>query len=340
MMPKVSVVVPSYNRAHLLDACLESVVRQTYRDFEIVVVDDGSTDNTAEVAARYAPLARYVWQENRGIPEAYNRGIQEARGEYILFVDSDDQLLEEALGAEVAVLDENDDVGLAYAQAWQVDESGAVTALRKPAFARGAYIRSGREEIKDLLFWCHITSPTPMVRRRCFDDVGPFDPQLPIGEDWDMWIRIAKKYDVAYIDRPLGKYLKHSGNISMRIDIPVVDSIRCHLLESVFGDPELASLYEGWKGKAFFAYHFYIASVAYKANHMGMARRRVVQAFRSEPRGVLRRSGFAAAFLFLKTLIPIPALMSMRSAMGKVRSLLRRGAKEKATIVAGPLGKK
>ena len=318
-MPKVSVIIPTYNRARLLGACLESIACQTYRDFEIVVVDDGSTDNTAEVVAAFAPLARYFWQENQGVPGALNRALREARGEYIRFVASDDVLLPEALEAGLQVLEKNHGVGLVYGQAWEVNEKGIVTSLRKPGFAQGSYIRSGRKEIAHLLFWDHITCSTVMVRRRCFDDVGLFDPQLRVGEDWDMWIRIAKTYDVAYIDRPLAQYLKHTGNISMAIDIEFLDQHRPRLLESVFGDPELGHLYRGLKGKAYFVYHRYIASMAYKANRMGTARRRLLEAFKSRPGEVFGLEGLMAFWLFLKTWIPVPVLEAARAMMRVLR---------------------
>ncbi len=323
-MPRVSVVVPTYNRAHLLGTCLRSIAGQTYHDFEIVVVDDGSTDDTAQVVASLAPRARYLWQENRGVASALNLGIGQASGEYVSFLASDDALLEKALETEVKVLDENPGVGLVYSQAWEVSENGVATSLRKPAFARGSYVRSGRKEIEGLLFWDHITSSTVMARRRCFDDVGLFDPQLCVGEDWDMWIRIAKKYDVAYIDRPLANYLKHSGNISMVIDIEFLDYHRRRMLESVLGDPELGHLYQGLRGRAYFSYHHYIAAMAYKANRMSMARRRLLDAFRSRPGEALRLRGLMAFWLFAKTWIPLPALGAARAMMRLLQGLVFR----------------
>jgi len=318
--PKVSVVIPTYNRAHLLDACLKSVARQTYRDFEIVVVDDGSTDNTAEVVAPFAPLARYFWQENQGTAGALNRAIREAGGEYIRFVASDDLLLPGALEVGVQVLEEDPGVGLVYGQAWEMNEAGDVTSLRKPDFARGAYVGSGRKELGRLLFWNHITCSTVMVRRRCFDDVGLFDPRLRVGEDWDMWVRIAKKYDVAYVERPLARYLKHTGNISMGIDIEFLDYLRPRLLESVFDDPELGHLYQELKGKAYFVYHHCMAAMAYKANRMGVARRRLLAAFKSRPGEALGLRGLMAFWLFLKTLIPVPMLEAARATVRVLRN--------------------
>jgi glycosyltransferase involved in cell wall biosynthesis len=335
-MPKVSVVVPTYNRAHLLGVCLESIARQTFRDFEVVVVDDGSTDNTAEVVAAFAPLARYFWQENRGIPGALNRGVQEARGEYVSFVASDDALVPEALEAEVQVLEENPCVGLVYGQAWEM-KKGRVISLRKPGFAQGSYIRNGREEIRDLLFADHITCSTVMVRRRCFEEVGLFDPRYsPLGEDWEMWTRIAKKYDVAYIAKPLGIYLDHAGpagNIYGKIDPWTLERLRRLYVEQVVQDPEIGHLYQGLRGKVFARHHSVVAKRAYQAREMRLARSHIRWALRARPQEFLGRKGLAMAWLFLGTWIPVPALRAGRAMMRVLRDwVFRRRFSAKAVI--------
>ena len=327
-MPKVSVVVVTYNRAHLLGACLESIARQTYRDFEIVVVDDGSTDNTAEVAAAYAPLARYFWQENQGIPRALNRGIQEARGEYIGFADSDDALLPEALEAEVRILDENRGVGLVYGQAWEVDETSTVTGLRKPRFARGSYIRSGREEIRDLLFSCHIPGSSMMVKRLCFHEVGLFDPRFsPLGEDWDMWIRISKRYGVAYLDAPVAIYRVHSGpagNIYAKTDPWTLERLRRLCLQEVLQDSQIGYLYQGARDAVFFRHHYVVASRAYDVEEMGLARFHILRAFRARPQALLGGGGPGAIWLLLKTWIPGPLRLAGRTMLRLLRRLPAR----------------
>jgi glycosyltransferase involved in cell wall biosynthesis len=324
--PKVSVVIPTYNRAHLLRACLQSITRQTYRDFEIVVVDDGSTDNTAEVVAAFAPLARYFWQENQGIPGALNRGLREARGEYVSFLASDDALVSQTLEVEVQALEANPGVGLVYGQAWQMNEKGTLTSLRKPGFAKGSYIRSGREEIRDLLFADHITCSTVMVRRRCLDDVGFFDPGYsPLGEDWDMWTRIARKYDVAYIAWPLGIYLDHAGpegNIYAKVDPWTLERLRRRYLEQVLEDPEIGHLYQDVKAKAFARHHTLVATRAYKAREMGLARSHILRALRARPLECVGPKGLAMVWLFLKTWTPVPILESVRGVKDALRNLL------------------
>src|SRR3989304_2617473 len=192
-MPRVSIVVPAYNYGRFLPDCLGSILPQPHRDLEVMVVDDGSTDNTEEVVVRFLARVRYFRQENQGVGAAMNQGIELAMGEYIRFVDADDMVLESGLEPQVALLDSHPRVGLVYGQAYQVNEKGETTLLRRPGFARGSYIRSGRQEIAALLFGIHITKSTVMLRRKCFDKVGLF-PEIRDGEDWLMFIRIAKEF--------------------------------------------------------------------------------------------------------------------------------------------------
>lgn len=324
-MVKVSVVVPTYNRAHLLGGCLSSIVSQTYGDYEAVVIDDGSTDGTAKVVAGFGDKVRYIPQENTGVPSALNRGIAESRGELIRFLASDDCLSPNALATEVALMDERPEVGLLYSQAWQIDESGEVTDLRKPEFADGSYVRSGLDEVRDLLFWDHITCSTVMVRKRCFDELGVFDETLrPFGEDWDMWLRIAKKYAVAYIAEPLASYLKHSGNISMTPNLAHMDHQRKKILDDAYADPAVAEHCRDLRSRAYMAYHADVAAMAYKSNEMGMARRLLISGFKSSPGQSIRPQGWAAMLLFAKTLIPVPLLDRGRSVAASTRSVITR----------------
>ena len=140
--PKVSVVIPTYNRAHLIGETLESVLAQTFGDYEIVVVDDGSTDDTRSVVEKVAPQARYIYQENTGIPEVLNVCIREARGEYIQHLGSDDVLIEDTLARSVALLDAYPDVAMVHGAAWLIDEASKRFSVSRPNFATGDYIRS------------------------------------------------------------------------------------------------------------------------------------------------------------------------------------------------------
>jgi len=199
--PTVSVIIPTYNRAHLVGRAIRSVLNQTYQDFEIIVVDDGSTDNTEEVVKGFNDdRIRYIWHdENRGGAAARNTGIKAAQGEYIAFLDSDDEWLPEKLEKQVkAFEDALPDVGVVYTDFRRLDKRGD----KELRFAKVMREVSG-DIHRDLLEGNFIGTPTALVRRECFDKVGMFDERLPRLQDWELWIRISKYYHFKCLDEPL-----------------------------------------------------------------------------------------------------------------------------------------
>lgn len=193
LAPYVSIIIPTYNRAPLIGAAIASVLAQTFSDFEVIVVDDGSTDET-EKAVRELPDSRiiYIKQERKGRSRARNTALCLAQGRYIAFLDSDDLYLPAKLALQVSYLDSHPHIGMIYTSAYCVDCSGK--ALNEK------YIASVSGEIyKSIAFFrpVTITLPTVMVRREIFAEVGDFDENMHRFEDTDMWRRISK---VAYID--------------------------------------------------------------------------------------------------------------------------------------------
>lgn len=301
--PKVSVIIPTYNRAHLIRLTLESVRRQTFRDYEIVVVDDGSTDGTGEVVAECAPEARYLWQENVGIPEVLNVCVRESRGEYVAFLGSDDALLPGTLERQAGLLDANPNVGLVHGAAWLMNEEGRLTEMLKPPFAQGSYVRSGQEEVVDLLMSNHIVAPTVMARKRCFDDAGLFDGRFGLYEDWNMWTRILRRWDVGYIDEPLTFYRVHSGeagSIFRTADPRKLAGFRRTCLED--GLAAIDAPTRRQVERSAWARHYY--TVAMQAFYMGegwYGRVNALRAMALSPRG---GTGRAAAWLLAKNTAP------------------------------------
>ncbi len=335
-MPKVSVVIPTYNMARFLSEAIESVLRQSFRDFEVIVIDDGSTDNTPELAQSFPLPVRYFRQENGGVSAARNRGIELALGEYIRFVDADDMVTASGLEQQVALLDGHPRVGLVYGQAYQVDERGKFTLLRRPRFARGSYVRSGREEIKDLLFWVHITLSTVMVRRECFEEVGCFRNAYS-GEDWMMWLRIAKKYDVAYIAEPLAKYRKHMESLSLNVKLEQLAAQREAILALVYGDRALAALYMTLRKRAYFNMHYLLAGYAYTGGRMAFVRARLREAFRADTAALAAPRGLAAAYVYLKSFLQSPVRSGLRRARrGLMRALGARRPQVPSARLEGP----
>ena len=208
--PKVSVVIPAYNAMDYLPASLDSVFTQTFKDYEIIVVDDGSQDEIKAWAAQIQdPRFRLVSQINRGLAGARNTGIKESRGQYLAFLDADDCWHETKLQKQVKVLDNNPHVGLVYCWMRLVDPSGIST---------GRFVKNCLSGMvwKDLLIKnCVGSGSTPMIRQACFEKVGDFDEKLgSYMEDRDMWLRIAPHYEFEVVQETLVDYRQHPSSAS------------------------------------------------------------------------------------------------------------------------------
>jgi glycosyltransferase involved in cell wall biosynthesis len=203
LMPRVSVIIPTYNRPALLRETLRSVSNQTFTDFEIIVVDDGSTvPGVEDVCAEFLEC-RYFRQENMGRSSARNRGIGEARGELIAFVDDDDLWKPEKLARQVAFLDQNPHIGLVHSPVEKILFDGTPTG--ELIGNNSPQLRSGRV-FPYAVRICVVKSPTPLVRREIFTHCGSFDPNLNAGEDWEFWARVSYKYNFGFIAEPLAYY--------------------------------------------------------------------------------------------------------------------------------------
>ena len=199
-MPEVSVVIPTYNRAAVVQEAIQSVMLQTYPDYEVIVVDDGSTDNTRDVVSAFSGKVRYLFQQNRGRSAARNHGIRLARGRYIAFLDSDDMFLPEKLGVQVSALESGQDFGMSYSHSLAMYEPGRIAEGH--LHARG---RLSGWVYPEILFiqGTVITVPSVLVRARILGEVGGFDETMHICEDLDLWRRIAMRYKVLQIRQPL-----------------------------------------------------------------------------------------------------------------------------------------
>lgn len=209
----VSVIIPTYNRAHTVSRAIQSVLNQTYQDFEIIVVDDCSTDNTEEVVKGFndSRICYIRHEQNRGGSAARNTGIRIARGEYIAFLDSDDEWLPNKLAEQMRVFYSDRNCGAVYTDLLHVCKDGHAE-VHKGYHPEGWIL-------KDLLVTNVVGSASSVVvKRECFKVVGLFDEKLPSCQDWDMWIRIAKHYTFRSIPEPLVKYLWHQEQISTNFE--------------------------------------------------------------------------------------------------------------------------
>jgi glycosyltransferase involved in cell wall biosynthesis len=207
--PRVSVIVPVYNRPAFVRQAVDSALAQECPGgFEVVVVDDGSTDGTPKVLASYGDRIRVVTQSNGGVARARNAGFAAARGEYFALLDSDDIWLPGKLAAQLALLDAHPEAGFAHSDVEEFfeDEPGRKWT-RRPAIVSGDLVRT-------LLRRNVIHTMTVMLRRRAVEEVGDFDPKYPPCEDWDLWLRIAEHRPVVGDARAWVRTRVHEGGIS------------------------------------------------------------------------------------------------------------------------------
>lgn len=216
--PRVSVCVPTYNRSSYLRQAMDSVLKQTFGDFELLVVDNASTDDTATVVSGYRnPRVRYHCNEsNLGMVGNWNKCLELARGEFIAILHDDDLWLPRFLEHMVAALDSNPEAGFAYCPCYFVDEVGTHIGEASRTFSTDCYIESRT------LFGMLVqrsggfSNPGVLVRRRCYAAVGLYDDTLIQCADWDMWLRLSFRFDAAYIAEPLTCYRMHTNSISKK----------------------------------------------------------------------------------------------------------------------------
>ena len=211
-MPRVSVIIPSYNCARYLGRAIDSVCAQTYKDYEILVVDDGSTDDTKDVAMQYGRKVTYLYQQNRGVSAARNHAILKANGELLAYLDADDMWYPEKLERQVAFLDAHQECGMVHSEMSVINEQDEILHLRfyeetKRSVPQGHCVQQ-------LLMRCHIQPLTVVERRSSFDRVGGFDERLLVAEDYLHWIMIAAEGQaLGYMAEPLGKYRWRTGSL-------------------------------------------------------------------------------------------------------------------------------
>ena len=206
--PLVSVVVTAYNSAQYICDTLNSVYAQTYKNFEVIVADDGSTDQTRHLVTERFPKVRYVYKPNGGQPTARNLGINNANGALIAFVDSDDLWLPTKLEKQVSVFQDNNSAMWCYCDCQNIEESPEIPGNR---FSQDSKPYSG-EVLEHLFLHNFIPSPTIIIRREVFDIIGLWDETVQRAEDWNMWLRIAAQYPIHYVDQVLALYRRHAGS--------------------------------------------------------------------------------------------------------------------------------
>lgn len=254
--PIVSVVTPTFNRAEYLHHAIESVLAQTVEQFELLVVDDGSTDSTPELMDRYAgdPRIRYFRQPNQGQSVARNRGIREAKGDFVCFLDSDNAWLPEKLAKSLDVFRNKPECHIVYGDYIEIDQWGKELGVNRMRRYSGVITP---ELLKDNF----ISMNTTMTRRRCFDDMGGFDEADRLAEDYGLWLRLSTRYRFSYLPEVLGYYrvMEHQISSDKRSRLDANEKI---LLSFLSAYPDAVTSEQRHRGLS----HFYLRRARFLAS--------------------------------------------------------------------------
>ncbi len=212
-MPKVSVLIPTYNRSKSIREAVDSVLNQTYKDFELIVVDDGSTDDTGQVLNFYKDKIMYFYQENKGRGAARNRCIAEAKGEYIAFLDSDDIWFPEKLEKQINYIEKNNFKGLLHTKIVVIDENGEELSAEGKKVEK-VYDKSSRKGYTyiNLLKTCCLFLSSAVFSRDLYEKVGAFNEKYAFLEDFDFILRLVKIAPIKLLDEELIYYRRYNNN--------------------------------------------------------------------------------------------------------------------------------
>ena len=205
----ISVIIPTYNSDKYISEAIHSVLRQTCTDYEIIVIDDGSTDRTREIIENNFPQVRYFYIPNQGVSRARNYGIRRAKGEFIAFLDSDDLWLPEKLEKQLKVFNADHELMMVFTEHLIFDTHG----FRDRKFSKKNRIMKG-DVVKNIFLSSHVTTSTVMVRRRVFREIGYFEESMMAAEDDNLWIRIALKFRIHLLDEVLVHYRVVENSLS------------------------------------------------------------------------------------------------------------------------------
>jgi len=312
--PFVSVIIPSYNRAKYVGKAVESVLDQTFQDLEIIVVDDGSTDDTLNSLTVYKDRVRVLQQVNQGRSGARNAGVTAALGSVIAFLDSDDIWLPEKLERQLEFFGNNPNIGLVHTWSSVIDEHGNPRPedtrrriqLYRRALRRGyTYIGMSQE--------CVLFLSTVAIRRECWERIGPFDTEIPAFEDWDWYLRAARITTIASIPVSLVLYRLHGGNTAKDefVDGRVKTCYK-HLtwLETHPGWPQI------WQARRNF--YIQLAAANYVDGNQAAVKKWMLKAVRLDPRVSINPANFRYALtLFASGRISALARRIRRLSLGR-----------------------
>jgi glycosyltransferase involved in cell wall biosynthesis len=208
--PLVSIIMASYNAEEFILQAVESILNQSYKHFELIIIDDGSTDNTSNIIEPFRNDSRikYIFQKNAGQTIAKNRGISESSGNFIAFCDADDYWHPNKLDIQLAMFLENPKIGVVYSDIQAVDQQGLNIKVGQLLDGKSGNI------LNDLLFDNFIPFGSAMIRKQCLDEHGAFNEQYRMGIDWDLWLRISTSWEFGFTPQKLYFYREWAGQMS------------------------------------------------------------------------------------------------------------------------------
>ena len=228
---KISVVIPSYNRIQFIGVTLKSILNQSFKPFEIILVDDGSSDGTSKMVKEKFPFVKLIYQQNSGVSSARNTGIKAAQGEWVAFLDSDDEWFPEKLENQISTIHKNPGILFYHSNETWI-KNGILINQKKKHRKYGGWIF---EKCLDI---CRISPSSVLMHKSIFTKVGLFDENLPICEDYDMWLRVTSKYKIFYSDKVL---IKKNGGHSDQLSIAPngIENYRAYAIEKLLKEKKL-----------------------------------------------------------------------------------------------------
>lgn len=284
-MPKVSVIIPTYNYGQYIDKSIDSVLSQTYTDFEIIVVDDGSTDNTKTIIeTKYGSKVRYFYQKNKGAPAARNKGIAESVGEYLVFLDADDIFYPDNLEKKVDLLDKRKNDGFVYSDGYYVNEQSNKMAKSSSWLLSAAGEKLSGDIFLKLLEGYKIETIAAFFRRATIIDAEGFDEKLLCLQDYDLILRVSFNNTCSFIDECLFETLRHTGSVSSStstLNTYKSKSLIINKIERMYSH-KAEALGAKWK-KILAARYFFDGTIAYDVNDYESARKYFIRSIRIYP---------------------------------------------------------
>ena len=312
----ISVIIPTFNRENLIKDAINSVLEQTYQNFEILIIDDGSTDDTSDVVKSIGDTRiKYIYQENAGVSRARNNGIENAQGEYIAFLDSDDFWHPEKLEKQATVLDQNSDADI-------VTNSSQYQTFQNDLICIKNNLAKNQKEVISMMLLCqdmvYTGTPVLCVRKRIFEKSGVFDEEMRFCEDWDLFFRMALVGKVYNIPEILTYVRSHKDNVTKTSSVNKFKEGKLRFLNKAFSNELLPSDMLQLKKRAYsYAWWSFAYWALYKSKEYTIARECFWKTLKYNPFKIFD-VGFAIAFIFsYLPAIVLRKYMNLRKLTGK-----------------------